>query len=416
MHRLIAAGILALAPVTGLAALTLADAQRLAVERSRQLGAHDAAIRSSLSMAHAAGQLPDPVLKLGVDNVPAEGGDKFSLTRDFMTMSRIGVMQEWTRSEKRDLRRERFEREAARVRSERLASVAAIRRSAAVAWLERYYAERVAAAVGEFARATETEIEAADAAYRAGKGSQVNVFSARGAAALAVDRRLDAERRLRAAQVELARWTGRAAEPLAELPAMSRIHLLEGSLEAHLTAHPELIALERQADVLDAEARLADASKRPDWTVEAAYQQRGSAYTNMFSVGVSIPLAWDAPNRQSREVDAKRAQAEEVAARREETLRAHMAEVEAMIEEWRAGRERRARFDAVILPLAAQKREAALAAYAGARGSLEEVVAARREELDLRLQALQLELEVARAWARLEFLIPDAANLAEVAR
>src|SRR5687768_6777674 len=82
--------------------------------------------------------------------------------------------------------------------------------------------------------------------------------------------------------------------------------------------------------------------RRPDWTVEAAYQQRGSAYTNMFSVGVSIPLAWDAPNRQSREVEAKRAQAEEVAARRDETLRAHRAEVEAMIEEWRAGRERRA--------------------------------------------------------------------------
>ena len=84
-------------------ALTLGEAQRIAVERSRQLAAQDASITAAREMAVAAGQLPDPVLKLGIDNLPVDGADRFSLTRDFMTMRRIGVMQEFTRDDKRRL-------------------------------------------------------------------------------------------------------------------------------------------------------------------------------------------------------------------------------------------------------------------------------------------------------------------------
>src|SRR4051812_12245295 len=92
---------LALAAVSAHAqALSLEEAQRRAVDRSRQLAAQDAAVRSSRELAVAAGQLPDPVLKMGVDNLPVNGPDQFSVTRDFMTMRRIGVMQELTRGEK----------------------------------------------------------------------------------------------------------------------------------------------------------------------------------------------------------------------------------------------------------------------------------------------------------------------------
>ena len=63
------------------ASLSLQDAQRRAVDRSRQLVAQDSAVRSSREMAVAAGQLPDPVLKMGVDNLPINGEDRFSVTR-----------------------------------------------------------------------------------------------------------------------------------------------------------------------------------------------------------------------------------------------------------------------------------------------------------------------------------------------
>src|SRR5437660_10476908 len=113
------------------APLTLAEAQRRAVDRSRQLVAQDYAVTASREMAVAAGQLPDPVATLGVNNLPINGPDAWSLTRDFMTMSSVGMMQEFTRAEKREARAERFEREAEKSLVERVASIAAIQRDTA---------------------------------------------------------------------------------------------------------------------------------------------------------------------------------------------------------------------------------------------------------------------------------------------
>lgn len=91
------------------APLTLMEAQRRAIERSRQLSSQDFAVSANRETAIAAGQFPDPVLKMGIDNLPVNGLDRFSLNIDFMTKRRVGVMQEITRSDKRRLRSDRFE-------------------------------------------------------------------------------------------------------------------------------------------------------------------------------------------------------------------------------------------------------------------------------------------------------------------
>ena len=114
-------------PVSGAdAPLTLAEAQRLAVERSRMLAGQDSAVTASREMAVAAGQLPDPVLKLEVNDLPLNGPDRFSLTRDSFTMRNVGVMQELTREAKREARADRFEREAEKTLAERRATIAVI--------------------------------------------------------------------------------------------------------------------------------------------------------------------------------------------------------------------------------------------------------------------------------------------------
>src|SRR5215471_1958473 len=86
------------APAWSQVPLTLAEALRLAEKRALGISALDAASRASREMAVAAGQLPDPVLRAGIDNLPVNGPDAFSLERDFMTMRRIGVMQEYVSS------------------------------------------------------------------------------------------------------------------------------------------------------------------------------------------------------------------------------------------------------------------------------------------------------------------------------
>jgi outer membrane protein TolC len=390
------------------APLTIAEAQRRAVERSQSLTAQDAAISAAREMAIAAGQLPDPVLSVGVDNLPVDGPDAWSIGRDFMTMRKIGLMQEITRGEKRGLRAQRFEREAEKDRADKRVMIASIQRDTALAWLDRYYAEAMAAVVADQQQQAKLEIEAAESSYRAGRGGQADVYAARSALIALDDRASELDRRVRNAKTKLARWVGVAADsPLAGEPSIDAIAFDPRTLDSEIEHHPEIAALARQVDVAVAEAKVAEANRTPDWTVQVMYSQRGSAYSNMVSFGVSIPLPWDRAQRQDREVAAKLAMADQVRAQREDMLRAHAAEVRAQIAEWENGRERRARYEQQMIPLVRDRTAAALSAYRGGKASLADVLVARRNEIDVRMQALQLQAETARLWAQLNFLVPD---------
>ena len=391
--------------------LTLAEAQRRAVEHSRQIPAQDAAIAASRNMAVAAGQLPDPVLRFGIDNLPIDGPDQFSLTRDFMTMRRIGVMQEFTRSEKRQLRAQRYEGEAEKSLAEKMATIASIQRDTALAWLDRYYAEAMAAVYAEQAGEVKLEIAAAESAYRAGRGTQADVFAAHSTLAGLDDRISEFNRRIGTAKTGLARWIGEGAEaPLEGKPGIDAIRMDTGALETELNHHPQIAILSKQAEVAAIEARIAQADKKADWTVELAYSQRGPAFSNMVSVGVSIPLQWDQKNRQDRELAAKLAMADQARAQRDDMLRAHVAEVRSMIQEWQNGLERTARYHTQLIPLARERTKAALAAYLGNKASLTDLLLARRNEIDTRMQSLQLQMESARLWAQLNFIFPEGAG------
>ncbi len=391
--------------------LTLIEAQRIAVERSRLLAGQDASIIAAREMAVAAGQLPDPVLRLGIDNLPVDGADRFSVERDFMTMRRIGVTQEFTRDDKRRLRAARYEREADRAAAEKAAGIAAVQRDTAMAWLDRYHLERMRAAVADQGEEAKLEVEAAEAAYRAGRGAQADIFMVR-AARVALDGRLsELDRRIRNARAMLARWVGSAADaPLAGTPAIKTVRLDARTLDQDLERHPEIALLGRQVAVAESEAQLARANQRSDWSVELAYQQRGSAFSNMISVGVSIPLQWDRKNRQGRELAAKLALTERAKAQQEDALRAHIAEVRTLLNEWENGHERLSRYERQLISLARDRTQAALAAYRAGKGELNAVLAARRNEIEVRIQTVQLEMDTARVWAQLNFLVPDGAH------
>jgi outer membrane protein TolC len=390
--------------------LTLAEAQRLAVERSRQVSAHVAAVAASHEMAVAAGQQPDPTLKLEIENMPINGPDQFSLTRDFMTMRSIGLMQEFKRSEKRQTRAQRFEREAEKAEVEKTAAIAAIHRDTALAWLDRYYAEAMASLIDRQAKEVKLEITAAEGAYRAGRGSQADVFAAHSAMVELEDQASEMARRIRTAKSNLARWAGTGADaPLAARPPIDSIALDSKALDTQLAHHPQIAVLAKQVEIASAEARIAQAEKKTDWSLEVMYSQRGSSYSNMVSVGVSIPLQWDQKDRQNRELASKLAMVEQAKAEREEMLRTHVGEIQAMVLEWENGRERLARYTRELVPLAGERTRAALAGYQGGKAAITDLLLARRAEIEARMKALQLEMEVARLWAQLNFLLPDGA-------
>ena len=421
--RMALAGALVLAlAATGLpslaaGALPFDEALRLAQERSRQLPAQDAAAMASRQMAVAAGQRPDPTLKAGVNNLPVNGPDRLSLTRDFMTMRSVGVMQEFTRDSKLKARTARFEREAEVAEANRALALANLQRDTAVAWLDRYYQERMREVLITQRDEARLQIEAADAAYRGGRGSQGDVFAARSAVALIEDRIAQTERQITTAKTQLARWVGTpATEALSAPPPMHAVRFQPDDLEARLAHHPELAVLLKREEMAQADVEVARTNKKSDVSVELMYSQRGSAYSNMVSVNVAVPLQWDQKDRQDRELAARLAMVDQARAEREEATRMHVAEALAMWQEWQSNRERIARYDNSLIPLAGERTRAAIAAYRGAGGTLAAVLDARRSEIDTRMERLRLDMDTARLWAQLNYLIPAGHDVATAVR
>ncbi len=392
-------------------ALTLAEALQLATTRSQQLVAQDAASTAARQMAIAAGQLPDPSLKLGITNLPINGEDRFSLSKDFMTMRSVGIMQEFTGEDKRRARVNRFEEEAQAAAAGRTLALANLQRNTAQAWLNRYYQAQILGLLTTQREEAKLQIEAADNAYRTGRGSQADVFAARYAVAQMEDRIAQSERELATANTRLSRWVGVMEIATSdELPNMDAVPFDGKGLPAWLGQQPELVLLDRQERVAMAEVDIAKANKKSDWTAEFMFNQRGAAYSNMVSINFSLPLQWAQSNRQDREQASKQATVEQLHAQREEAARGLLADIQAMLQAWQSNQARIARFGSAQIPLANERIQAALAAYRGGAGALNAVLEARRMALDTRLERIRLETETAMLWAQLNYLAPVNAN------
>lgn len=385
--------------------LEFADALRLAEARAPQVAAQEHAVRAATEMAAAAGELPDPKLRLGVENLPIETADRWSFARDGMTMRRIGLMQEFPGMGKRVARAER----AGQMRDRELAGVAVtralIRRDVATAWLERWLAERTLATLRELATEGEAQVRVVTSGVAGGRVQAPDVIAARTSLVMVQDRITDAERDVTKSIAMLERFLGEEAKrPLSGPPDLGRLAPEVEGASGLGARRPELALAEREVDVARAEAKLAGLAKHPDWSLEISYGQRGNSFGNMVSVMLSVDLPLFPESRQGREEAAKLARVDELAAQREALARVHEAEVKGLLADWSAVGQKLERFERDILPLARERLWATTAAYAAGRVEIAMVLDARSGYADALVQQLGAERERARVWAQIHYL------------
>jgi outer membrane protein TolC len=390
--------------------LSLDEALSIATTRSPSLGAASHGIQASQEAAVAASQLPDPVLRLGVDNLPVNGPDSWSLTNDFMTQRRIGIAQEYVSSDKRALVRRRMELDAQRQTAAQRSLAAGIRRDVATAWLERYYATKSQ----DLLKALETEIElqvrTLDSQLRAGKALASDLPMATAVLLQNQDRMQVAKKQERVAGIALERWLGPDADrALASAPDIDMLATDLASSDVAAKA-PTVREHASERDMAQADLEITLAAKKPNWSWEVSYSQRGSAYSNMVSVGVNIPLVTNAANKQDREIAAKQAQVLQAHAMHEDVFRETQAGIAANYAEWQSLIARRKSLAAALLPVVRQRVDLTMASYRGGQGSLSTVLEARRAEVETQLQLLDLEREAARLWAQLQYIYADGAQ------
>lgn len=386
---LLATGAAAQTPNFG---LSFEQAVQLAQDQASALQARSASVAGAVALQASAAQLPDPRLTLGVDNLPANGPDRFSLTRDFMTMRQIGWMQEVPNRPKRlarsDAAQARSERERALLQAERLT----VRREAALAWLARYFAERRQALLVDLEKENRLLQDTVAARVAGGKTLAADALQVRQEALALADRRDELQRETARARANLRRWVGSAADmPLTEQPPVLKVDAAQ--VLGNLERHAEFAMYTPMAAMAQAEAREAEAAKRGDWAWSVAYAKRGPAFSDMVSVQFSFELPLWPAQRQDPQIAAKRREVEQIEAQREDMLKRRAEEVASQLAEESELGAKRMRLQDQALPLAQERLALLMASYQAGRAELPAVLAARKELAELRLRGVDLQAQ-----------------------
>lgn len=384
---------------------TLDAALQSATDHSASMQAAQASVRASSEVAVKAGQLPDPMLKAGIDNLPVNGGQRFTVGQDFMTMRRIGIEQEWVSGDKRRLRSALANEQVGRERAAYLAQLASVRQQTATAWLNAVYAKQALALQQALLDHMNHELDATKASYRGAKASAADVVQARAMLAQTQDQLLKAEQVYQTSLIALSRWTAVPVDDVTGAPPAPESFVSSLPPDELRLSQPALITAADDIAVAEADTAVANSERSPNWTWEVAYQQRGGAYSNMVSVGVTIPLPLNRKNRQNRDVAEKAALATKARLMYEDTLRQVQADIRTQSATLASGRARIANLGDALLPAADQRVQLANAAYRAGTGSLADTFGARRAQLDAQLQVLDLRREVSQTWAQLEYQV-----------
>ncbi len=391
--------------------LTLAEAERVAIDRDamlREMRAQGAAMRERAVMD---GELMDPQLRVGAVNVPV---DSFSLDAEDMTMLEVGVVQEFQPGKSRRLSRRQMEQLATAMDATALDRERIVRREVRKLWTQLAYLGAAQALLSEQTSWVEQMRQSARARYAAGEGKQLDVLQAGLDAAMLREQRLDLDRDEAMYRSRLSFWLGADDAVRARPEGLSPRAELEplATLEARIADHPAQLDYMRRIDAARTAQDVARELRKPAWMLDVSYGFRqnapdGMSRPDMLSAMVTVGLPLFRGDRQDRAVSAAKLDAQGLDEKHED----HDREMRAMlVEAWNTAyrtAELERFYETELLPLADQAVTAALLGWRSNRAMLDEVVMARRLTLETRMKHLRLAADRALAQHEIDYLAGD---------
>jgi outer membrane protein TolC len=396
----------------GAEALSLADAERVALDRDAMLREMRSQAASLRERAIAEGQLTDPKLRFGAVNVPT---DSFSLKDEDMTMLEVGLSQEFKPGDSRKLSRRQAEQQASAMDAVASDRERVVRREVRKLWTQLGYAAAVRRVLREQTGWFEQLRQSARARYASGEGKQLDVLQAGLESAMLREQQLDLDRDEAMWRSQLSYWIGAdqvaSAEPQGVAPRSELLPL--ATLEARLDQHPTQVDFMQRIAAAHTALERAQELRKPGWMLDVSYGFRqdmldGGARPDMLSAMVTLDLPLFRSNRQDREVGAARLDEQGLVDKHDD----HRRDMQAMLDEaWNTARrtgELEQFYETELLPLAEQSVTAALLAWRSNRGMFEDVVTARRLSLQTRTKHVRLAADRALAQHEIDYLAGDA--------
>ena len=383
--------------------LTLAEAEdRALVAEPGQL-ALQAKAAALLERGVVVGELPDPMLRVGLNNYPIQSG---GFSTEGMTSAAVGLQQAFPAGKSRSINVRRQQWLASEMTENAEARGRNVLAATRQAWLDVYYWERAHALVSESRPFFDDLATITRSLYAVGRKNQQDVLRAELELSRLDDRLIEIERQRSRSRAALGEWIGRdASRPVAgQLPVWDQAPTLE-SMQTALLQHPMLRAADAQVDAQTAGVDLANERSKPNWALDVAYSYRegylptGESRSDFISVGVTVGL----PFLRKKSVDSNLSAAlqEKTAAlsSREQILRGLGSQLEAEYARWNDLARRLTLYETRILGQSNENAEASLLAYQSDRGDFANVMRAYVDDLNTRIDHTRLQVDRAQSYA-----------------
>jgi outer membrane protein TolC len=399
--------------VTGVTAsesplLDLSETERIALQNDPVVQA--SLIRSEALQADAIadGQLPDPRLRTGLYNLPL---DSFDFEQEPSTQFRLGIQQAFPRGDTLQYKSRKTQLQAGleRVRAELERKT--VLRNVRKLYLDVYYQVEAIRIIRSTRKLFENLTEITKVQYGSGGSSQQDVLRAELELSQLDDRISQIKNREEQSRAHLSRWLGDAAwrallssMPLLKTPPSAT------AIEDALQQHPEIRMQSAVIDTHQTAVAISREQYKPGWTVGAEYRMRfgdnpdNSSRADMGAVMLTVDIPLFTEKRQDKRLAASQKRADAAALDRANSWRKLRESLSVDIANRKRLLERINRYEKHLIKEAKGNAAAALQAYQAGTIQFTGLMRARITELDIKLQALKLRIDLLKTNANLLYL------------
>lgn len=378
----------------------------------------------------AASTYADPKVTIGVLNLPTDG---FDFNQEGMTQLKIGVSQMFPRGESLKIKQNQLKLQASQFPYQREDRKSKVTVQVSQLWLDVYKAQESIALIQKNRSLFEQLVDVAESSYSTtiGKTRQQDIIRAQLELTRLDDRLTLLKQKKEIFLLSLSEWLyDFSNEELQNENIIKSLNLVlpkqfpnikminskklsnnESSIDLldGFKNHPSIRNIDQKIKAVSKGINLAKQKYKPQFGMNTSYGYRdddliGKSRADLFSVGVSFDIPIFTQNKQDKELQAAILKTKSVKSEKWLQLRRLMTSFEVTKVNLERLKDRDTLYKSELIPQINEQAEASLTAYTNDDGDFSEVVRARIAQLNAKIDALNISVEIQKNIVKYNYL------------
>jgi outer membrane protein TolC len=396
--------------------ISLNQVEALALKNESGIQSQQWQAKSLIEQSIADGELKDPKLQLGLNNLAT---DSFDFNQENMTQFKVGIIQQFPAGDTLKLKQQKTIKQSDLVYSKIDNRKLEIIKKVRLTYLELYYWEQAKITIKQNKKLFSQLIEIVQSLFSVGRNNQYDLISAQLSLSKLDDRLTKINQKINTQRSKLSRWIGyqNSRKTIAkELPELvfsfnSKQEDFE-TLSQYFYTHPKIQEVDAKLEIRRKDIQLIKESYKPGWALNVSYGYRdeninGQYRSDFISAGVTMDLPLFTANRQDKKLLSKEYAYQALKDQKIELLHQLVAELEQEITNEELYKQRHQLYRKILLPQAKQQEKASLLAYQSNKGNFSDVMRAYINNLNAHLDERRIAVDHLQTNTRILYLLGE---------